>query len=150
MKVVEQTLMLLTLRERPIGIWILSSLTAIVGLFLFLSQNSPIDWFGLFCIIGANLMMFTSPEKTCRFDKHDNRVTFQQKGWLGTKMISCQINNITSIQVESLNLVGIQFYRLSLRLVKGERFYLTPVPSTDSQLLQKLASYIQQFLKLAN
>ncbi len=148
MKVVEQTLTLLTLQERPIGIWLLSIGTATVGLFIFISQNPPIDWFGLFCIIGANFMMFNSPVKTCRFDKHHNRVTFKQKGWLGTKMISCPINKITGIQVESLNFLGIQFYKLSLRLVEGEHFYLTPVPSTDSQLLQKLARYIQQFLRI--
>ena len=146
MKVVQQTFTLLTLRERPIGIWILSSLTAAVGLLIFISSSPPVDWFGFFCINCANLMMFGSPVKTCRFDKHQNTVTLKQKGWLGTQITSCPMNKITAVQVEPFTVVGIQFYRLSLSLLSGERFYLTPIPSTDSQLQQKLANYIRQFL----
>lgn len=146
MQVVQQTLRLLTLRERPIGLWILSIVTATVGLSIFISSNPPIDWFGLFCITCADLIVFISPVKTCRFDKYRNRVTLKQRGWLGTQVISCPIDEVTGVQVESLNVVGLQFYRLSLSLLEGKRFYLTPIPSTDSQLQQKLAKRIEQFL----
>lgn len=146
MKLVQQTFTLLTLRERPIGIWILSSFTAALGLLIFIAYNSPVDLLGLFCITCANLMMFGSPVKTCLFDKNRNRVTFKQKGWLGNKAISYPINKITGVQVEPINLLGIKFYRLSLRLLSGEQFYLTPIPTTDWKLQKKLASYIQQFL----
>lgn len=147
MKVVQQTFKLLTLQERPIGIWILSSFTGTIGFLIFIAYNPPLDWFGLFCITIANLMMFSSPTKTCQFDKELNCITFQQKGWLGTKVISCSINEVVDIKVESFNLVGIQFSRLSLKLLAGKNFYLTPIPSTDRYLYQRLAFCIQQFLK---
>ncbi len=147
MKVIQQTFTLLTLRERPVGIWMLSSFTAVLGLLVFISSNWPIDFFGFLCIVCANLMMFGSPVKTCRFDKHLNRVIFKQKGWLGTQVTGYSIDKITGVQVEESNLGGIRFYRLSLTLLSGQRFYLTPIPSTDWQLQQSLASDIQQFLK---
>ncbi len=84
--------------------------------------------------------------KTCRFDKHLNRVILKQKGWLGTQVTGYSIDKITDVQVEESNLGGIRFYRLTLTLLSGQRFYLTPIPSTDWQLQQSLASYIQQFL----
>ncbi|MFE1746565.1 hypothetical protein [Coleofasciculus sp. H7-2] len=146
MKVIQQTFTLLTLRERPVGIWMLSSFTAVLGLLVFISSNWPIDFFGLFCIVCANLMMFGSPVKSCRFDKHLNRVILKQKGWLGTQVTGYSIDKITGVQVEESNLGGIRFYRLSLTLLSGQRFYLTPIPSTDWELQQSLASYIQQFL----
>lgn len=150
MKVVQQNFTLLTLRDRPIGIWILSSLTAAVGLMIFISYDSPVDWLGLFCIICANLMMFGSPVKICRFDKHSNQVTLKQKGWLGTQVSRCPINKITGVHIEPISFVGIEFYRLSLKLLSGERFYITPIPSTDWKLQKQLASYIQQFLRFYN
>lgn len=146
MKVVQQTLTLLTLREHPVGLWLLSSLTAIIGLVIFLSANPPLDWFGLFCIFGADLIIFASPIKTCEFNKQRNSIIFQQKGWLGTKVISCPINQVRKIKIESVKLLGIKFYRLSLILLKRQRLYLTPIPSTDRQLQQNLADCIQQFL----
>jgi hypothetical protein len=146
MKVIQQTFTLLTLRERPVGIWMLSSFTAVLGLLVFISSNWPIDFFGMLCIVCANLMMFGSPVKTCRFDKHLNRVILKQKGWLGTQVTGYSIDKITGVQVEESNLGGIRFYRLSLTLLSGQRFYLTPIPSTDWQLQQSNARYIQQFL----
>lgn len=146
MKIIRQSFTLLTLQERPIGIWLLSSLTAALGLLIFISSNSPIDLFGLFCIICANFMMFGSPVKTCLFDKLRNQVRLEKKGWLGTQVIDYPINKITRVQVEPLRFLGIQFYRLSLTLLSGRRFYLTPIPSTDCKLQEKLASCIQQFL----
>jgi hypothetical protein len=147
MKIVQKTLTLLTLKESPMGIWGLSILTATLGLLIFLASISPIDYFGLFCIFCSNLMMFGSPVKICEFDKPSNRVTFKQKGWLGTQVISCKLNEIKKIHVEPLKIVGIQFYRLSLKLLKGKQLYLTPIPSTDWKKQEKLALHIQNFLR---
>ena len=146
MKVIQQTFTLLTLRERPVGVWILSGFTAVVGLFIFLSSNPPVDFFGLFCIACADFMIFGSPVKTCLFDKNINRVSFKQKGWLGTQIISYSLDKVAGVQVEKSNLIWIHFYRLSLRLVSGRRFYLTPIPSTDCKLQQSLADNIHEFL----
>ena len=148
MRVIQHTFTLLTLRERPITIWVLSGFTATIGLLIFISSTPPVDWFGLFCIICANLMMFGSPEKICSFDKLDDRVTFKQKGWLGIQCSHFPITKISLVEVEPLRLCGIQFYRLSLKLLTGEIFYLTPIPSTDDRLLQNLAGSIEEFIKL--
>ncbi|MEQ8999444.1 MAG: hypothetical protein RID53_23340 [Coleofasciculus sp. B1-GNL1-01] len=146
MKVVQQTVTLLTLKERPIGVWILSGLTAAIGLLIFLSSNSSIDWFGLVCIGLANGMMFGSPVKACQFDKQSNLVMFKQQGWLGSKVIRRPIDQVTEVQVEQLNLFGLKLYRLRLVLFSGALFYLTPIPSTDCRLQQHLARTIKQFL----
>lgn len=148
MQIIQRTFTLLTLRERPITIWILSSFTATIGLLIFISSEPPVDWFGLFCIICANLMMFGSPEKICLFDKSDNRVTFKQKGWLGIQHSHFPLTKISLVEVEPFKLFGIQFYRLNLKLLSGEIFYLTPIPSTDDRLLNNLAGSIQEFLRL--
>ncbi|HEY9871913.1 MAG TPA: hypothetical protein V6D12_00640 [Candidatus Obscuribacterales bacterium] len=147
MKVVQQTRTLLTLRERPVGIWMISSFTAILGLFIFIGFESPVDFFGFFCITCANLMMFGSPVKTCTFNKNLNWVTLKQKGWLGTQVSGCSIDKITGVQIQESQLVGTRFYRLSLNLESGQRFYLTLIPSTDCQLQEEMATYIRQFLR---
>ncbi|XWK89907.1 MAG: hypothetical protein U7127_07505 [Phormidium sp.] len=147
MRVIQRTFTSLTLRERPITIWVLSSFTATIGLLIFLSFHPPVDWFGFFCIICANFMMFGSPEKICLFHKSDNRVIFKQKGWLGIQHSYFPITKISLVEVEPLKLFGIQFYRLTLNLFSGERFYLTPIPSTDNQLLNNLADSIQEFIR---
>ena len=146
MKLVEQTRTLLTLRERPVGIWMLSGFTATLGLFIFISFESPVDFFGFFCIACANLMMFWSPVKTCIFNKNINRVTVKQKGWLGTQLNGYPLDQVTGIQVQESKLLGTRFYRLSLTIVPGQRFYITQIPSTDWKLQQKMANYIRQFL----
>lgn len=147
MRVIQRTFTSLTLRERPITIWILSSFTATIGLLIFISSLPPVDCFGFFCIICANLMMCGSPEKICLFDKSDNRVIFKQKGWLGIQHSYFPITKISLVEVEPFKLFGIQFYRLTLKLLSGEIFYLTPIPSTDNQLLQNLAGAIQEFIR---
>lgn len=147
MKVRSQTSTLLTLGERPVGLWLLSSFTAILGLFIFIAFESPFDWLGFGCIQGANLMMFGSPVRTCSFDKTIARITFQQKGWLGKRVKIYPLETLINVQVETSNWVGLRFYRLCLLLEPKERFYLTPIPSTDLKLVQNLANSIQQFLK---
>ncbi|GAC1472015.1 MAG: hypothetical protein NVSMB70_16700 [Chamaesiphon sp.] len=150
MKVVNQTNHLLALRERPVGIWMLSSFTAVLGLFIFISFEWPVDFFGFFCISCANLMMFWSPVKTCIFNKNYNWVTLKQKGWLGTQITSYSLDNVIDVQIQESRLVGTRFYRLSLILVSGQQFYLTRIPSTDWQLQQNTARYIRQFLSYSS
>ncbi len=146
MQVIQQSVTLLKLQERPIGIWMFSSFTAVLGLLIFISFESPVDWFGLLCIFLANLMMFWSPVKTCVFDKKLNRVTLKQQGWLGTKVIEYAINEIILIQVEESKLIGTIFYKIKLNLLSGKQFYLTKIPSTDWELQQKIANYVRAFL----
>ena len=147
MKVIQQTVSLLKLREYPLGIWLLSGFTATLGLFLFIGFTPPVDYFGLFCIICSDFMMFFSPVRTCTFDKNRNRLTFTQKSWLGTQIDDYSIDKVRDVQIEESNFVGTRFYRLSLRLVSGKRFYLTPIFSTDRQLQENLGSDIQKFLR---
>jgi len=147
MKVIQQTVTLLKLQERPVGIWFLSGFTATLGLFIFIGFNSPVDYFGLFCILCSDFMMFFSPVRTCILDKKLNRVTFTQKSWLGTQTKNYSIDKVTGIQVEESNFIGTHFYRLSLRLLSGKRFYLTPIFSTDRELQENIATDIRQFLQ---
>src|SRR6476661_6612326 len=100
MKVIQQTVTLLKLQELPIGIWLLSGFTATLGLFLFIAFTPPVDFFGFFCIICSNCMMFFSPVRTCTFDKKLNRFTFTQKSWLGTQIDDCSIDKVRDIQIE--------------------------------------------------
>ena len=150
MKVIQQTATLLKLRERPVGIWLLSAFTALIGLYLFIGYEPPVDLLGFGCITCANFMMFFSPVKTCIFNKNLNWVIFKQKGWLGTQVRSCSLEQVTDIKIEESNLIGTRFYRLLLMLGSGNRFYLTHVPSTDRNLQTTLANYIQRFIRTDN
>ncbi|AFZ15270.1 hypothetical protein Cri9333_4489 [Crinalium epipsammum PCC 9333] len=150
MNVVCTTPNLLKLRERPIGIWLISVFTALLGMLIFISFDSPIDYFGFLCIIFSNLMMFGSPVQTCIFNKDLNYVTLKHKGWLGTKIIAYPIDEIEEIKIQESRFVGTQFYRICLILISGKKFYLTQVPSTDWKLQKKLVQYIRQFLSYSS
>lgn len=139
---------LLTLKERPVGLWLLGGFTAILGLFIFLAFESPFDWLGLGGIWIANLIVFSSPVRTCRFDKTSQQITFTRKGWLGKKERIYPLERLVDVQVERSNWLGLRFYRLSLLIQPNERFYLIPVPSTDLKLVQNLANCIRTFVEL--
>jgi hypothetical protein len=147
MNVVQQTFTILILQEHPVGIWMISAFTASLGLFIFIAFDSPVDFFGFFCIACANCMMFGSPVKTFIFDKNINLMTVKQKGWLGTQVRSYSIDNITGIQIEKKTLLAAHFYRIRFTLRSGKRFYLTNVYSSDLKLQLKMANYIKSFLK---
>lgn len=147
MKIIRKSTTRLQLREHLIGVWILGGLLALLGLFLFISSEPPVDFAGGGCIAIANVMVLCSPVETCSFDKTRNRVTLRQQHWFSQRLHSETIDKIQEVQVEGFAVVGIRFYRIGLVLDSGQRLYLTQFPTTDRAIQQQLAQQVRQFLE---
>lgn len=147
MKIIRKSTTRLQLREHLIGIWMLGGFLALLGLFLFISSEPPIDFAGGGCIAIANVMILCSPVETCSFDKTCNQVTLRQQHWFSQRFHLETIDKIQEVQVEKSAIVGIKFYRVGLVLASGQRLYLTQFPTTDRAIQQQLAHQVRQFLK---
>jgi hypothetical protein len=148
MKIIRQSATRLQLREHLLGVWLLGGLLALLGLFIFISSEPPVDGIGGACIAIANVMILLSPIETCCFDKNLNRVIFQQRHCFSQRSSSAAMDRIQDIRVEKFAIAGLRFYRVGLVLVCGRRLYLTQFPTTDRSIQQLLASQIQGFLQV--
>jgi len=148
MQVVQRNSTQLTLRDRPVGIWLLSSFVAAIGLLLFIAYEPPIDFLGASCIVVADLVVLFAPVETCAFDKTLDRVALKRQGWIGTKVTERLIHQIVDAQVEEFVFLGNSFYRVNLVLLSGRRLYLNRFPSSDLKKQRELAGYICRFLNL--
>jgi len=147
MKIVRKSTTQLLLREHLIGVWMLGGFLALLGLFLFISSEPPVDFVGGGCIAIANVMILYSPVETCSFDKTCNQVTMRRQRWFSQRFRSETIDTIQEVQVERTAIVGIRFYRVGLVLASGQRLYLTQFPTTDRAIQQLLAYQVRQFLE---
>jgi len=148
MQVVQRTATKLTLRARPVGIWLLGSFVAAVGLLIFISYEPPIDLCGASCIVVADLAVLFAPVETCAFDKTLDRVALRRQGWMGTEVTERLIHKIADVEVEKFVFLGTSFYRVTLVLVSGLRLDLNRFPSTDLKMQREMAGYIRRFLHL--
>lgn len=148
MQVVQRTATKLILQARPLGIWLLGSFVAVLGLLIFISYESPVDFFGACCIVVADLAVLFAPVETCAFDKALDRVALKRQGWMGTEVTERLIHKIADVEVEKFVFLGTSFYRVTLVLVSGLRLDLNRFPSTDLKKQREMASYIRRFLKL--
>lgn len=147
MQVIQRTATKLMLRERPVGIWLLGSFVAALGLFIFISSEWPLDGFGAVCIVLADLAVLFAPLETCVFDTILDRVVFKQRGWLGTQVTQGLLHNISDVQVEKLIFLGTSFYQVNL-VLPGRPLYLNKFPRSDLNQQREIAGYIRRFLKL--
>jgi len=150
MQVVQRTSTQLTLRDRPVGIWLLGSFVAAIGLLIFISYEPPVDFFGASCIVVADLAILFAPVETCAFDKTLDRVILKRRGWMGTQVTERLIHKIVDAQVEEFVFLGTSFYRVNLVLISGRHLYLNRFPSSDLKKQRELAGYIRRFLNLYN
>lgn len=148
MQVVQRTSTQLTLRDRPVGIWLLGSFVAALGLLIFISCEPPVDFFGASCIVMADLAILFAPVETCAFDKTLNRVILTRQGWMGTAARERLVDKIVDAQVEEFVFLGTRFYRVNLVLISGKHLYLNRFPSSDLKQQKELAGYICRFLNL--
>jgi len=147
MKIIRKSTTRMQLREHLIGVWMLGGFLALLGLFLFISSEPPVDFAGGVCIAIANLMILCSPVETCSFDKTLNQVTVRQQHWFSQRLRSETIDEIQEVQVERSAIAGIRFYRVGLVLASGQQLYLTRFPTTDRTIQQLLAHQVRQFLE---
>ncbi|HEY9846468.1 MAG TPA: hypothetical protein V6D03_09745, partial [Candidatus Caenarcaniphilales bacterium] len=118
------------------------------GLLIFISYESPIDYFGASCIVLGNLGMVFAPVETCAFDKTLDRLVLKRQGWLGSQVSERLIHKIVAVQVQEYVFLGTSFYRISLVLVSGTHLPLNRFPSSDSKKQKQMAGYIRRFLAL--
>ncbi len=149
MKIVRMTPTQLTLKQRLLGAWCLAGFAFLIGLFLFIGYEFPVDWLGGACIAAGGLIQVLTPVETCTFDKHRQQVVFSRKHWLKRWVARYAIAQIAQVHVEQHVWVGTVFYRVSLLLESGQSLKLTRFPTTDLIQQQSLASSIRRFLRSA-
>ncbi len=148
MQVVHRTENTLTLRERPIVIWFLGGLIAALGLFIYISSEWPVDGFGAFCIVLADLAVLFAPVETCAFDKTLDQVVLKRQGWLGTQVTERLLHKISDVRVEESIFLGTHLYQVRLVLTSGRHLPVNWFPSSDLKQQREIAGYIRRFLKL--
>jgi hypothetical protein len=146
MKITQQTRSQLILRQQLLGAWLLSIFVSLLGIFLFIAYDSPVDWLGAFCIATGSLIKLFTPVEVCVFDKGAGRVVFKQQGWWKQRVTQYPIEQIIKVQVNRSVYVGTDFYSVALLTVSGSQLSLTKFPTTDVEKQEQLASSIRRFL----
>uniref|UniRef100_B8HVX1 DUF304 domain-containing protein n=1 Tax=Cyanothece sp. (strain PCC 7425 / ATCC 29141) TaxID=395961 RepID=B8HVX1_CYAP4 len=146
MKIIHQTTTQLILRQPLIGVRLLGSFMALLGLFLFIGYEAPVDWLGGSCVAIAGLIL-SAPTETFTFDKQAQQVILQRKRGLNSRVKCFPLQQIDQIRVDQSTLGGTRFYSLNLWMASGQRLALTKFPSTDVDLACTIASRIRRFLK---
>ena len=146
MKIIQHTPIRLTLQEHLVGVGVFGIGTALVGLLIFISFESPIDLLGSFCIAAASLIQVFSPKETCTFDKTVGRFTLEQKHWFRRRVKQHAIAQITGVRIEQRWVVGTPFYQIHLILDSGLKLPLTQSVSTDLSQQQTIAQSIRTFV----
>ncbi len=146
MKVLQHTSARLVIRERLLGIWLLSIATILTGIFMFFLFEPPVDWIGGFCIALGGIFAALTPTETFTFDKQAGYLTVRQKRLLSQHTTHHDISDILTVNVNRLEVLGTPFYRVSLQLVTGAEVTVTRTVSTDWQQQQKMVRHIRGFL----
>ncbi|MBW4552591.1 MAG: hypothetical protein KME35_16000 [Aphanocapsa sp. GSE-SYN-MK-11-07L] len=149
MKIVRATTTELKLKQQLLGAWGLSGFAFLVGLFLFVGYEFPVDWLGGGCIAAGGLIQALTPIETCTFDKYRQQVVFTRHHWLKRWVTRYAIAQIAQVRVEQHVWAGTVFYRVGLLLESGQSLALTRFPTTDLDQQQNLASSIRRFLRSA-
>ncbi len=142
MRIIQQDRTCLVLRQRLVGLRYLCGFAAILGLFLFLGYEFPVDGIGLVGLGAAGLgYQLTSPEVCCL-----NRATglMTLKNSLGQK--SYHLGQLQRVTVKKEVFLGTDFYRVYLQTQAGDDIALTRFPTTHSQQQLDLARAIHRFL----
>ncbi|NCJ07055.1 hypothetical protein GS597_11160 [Synechococcales cyanobacterium C] len=148
MNIIAYTPERLVVQEQLWGIWLLSLCTALIGFFMFMVFESPVDWFGGGCMAMASLMGVLTPTETCTFDLNQDSVTFTRQHWLKQYRWKHSIAEIRAVQVKHHRIAGTTFYRVILVLAGGQQRPISVSATTDSQRQQVIANQIDQFLRV--
>ena len=147
MKVIQHTAVRLTIQERLFGIALLSVATGCTGIFMFFLFEPPVDWIGAFCIALGSIFAMLAPTETLTFDKTQNSLMIHQRHLLRHRVAAQHsMVDVKAVEVNTVELLGTRFYRVSLRMASGRRLAVTRTISTDWQQQQRIVRHIRGFL----
>jgi hypothetical protein len=149
MNIIQRSPTRLTLKQHLLGVWCLAGFSVLLGLFLFISYQFPMDFLGLGCIVAGAMIKGLTPIETCIFDQQQQMMTLTHHHGLSRRIHRYQMSNITAVTVERRVLYKTHFYSVRLRLYPEKFLNLTQFPTTDCQQQQELAVTIRRFLNLA-
>ncbi len=146
MKVIQHTAVRLTIQEHLFGIALLGVITGCTGIFMFFLFEPPVDWLGAFCIALGSIFTTLAPTETLIFDKVQKSLMIHQRHLLSHKVAQYSIADVKTVEISGADILGTRFYRVSLKMVSGQRLALTRTISTDWQQQQKIVRHIRGFL----
>lgn len=146
MKVIHLTSVRLIVKETLFGLRILSFFTTMIGFYIFISFEPPVDLFGGFCIAIASLINVVSPTEICTFDRTLDRITIHRLRGFKQKISHYRMSAVQDVAIEENHVCGTPFYRIRLSLHSGERVPITQSVSTDMTVQKKLAQEISSFI----
>jgi hypothetical protein len=146
MKVLHHTAVQLTIQEHLFGIVLLSAATNCTGIFMFFLFEPPVDWIGAFCIALGSVFWVLAPTETLTFDKAQKSLVISQRRLFGDKITQYSILEVEAVEVNTVDMIGTRFYRISLKMTSGRRLAVTHTISTDWQQQQKIVRHIRGFL----
>lgn len=146
MKVLHHSSRCLVIQEKLLGIWLLSIVTGLTGVFIFFSFESPVDWLGAFCISLAWIFRLLTPVELYVFDRRSQSLRIEQQNVLGNKVTLYPISDCQGASVETIDILGTQFYRVNLQMFSGQKLTVTQTLSTDWKRQQNIVRHIRGFL----
>jgi hypothetical protein len=146
MKVLQHSSVCLVIQEKLLGIWLLSVMTGLTGVFIFFSFEPPVDWLGAFCIGIAWIFRFLAPTELYVFDRRSQSLRIEQRQILGNKIASYPISDFKDASIETIYVLGTRFYRVKLQMCSGQKLTITQTLSTDWKRQQRVLRHIRGFL----
>lgn len=158
MEILERTSTKLTLRHRPVGLWLIAgSLVLVVPCLLLLLGSTNrwlfyIPWFPflpILCILtGLFLFIFVSQVVICNFDKKADRVSLKRRRFLKTVFIENSLQDIIDIQLESTSWQNTERtnYQIIIFLKRGQVMPLHLWQNSDEKEKQSAVNIIRNFL----
>lgn len=159
MEILQKTPTLLTLRRRPVRLWIVATILMVVVPFLLLVTGFNNAWLfyiwwytllPIFLFILGLLLLNASIVVTCTFDKTLGKVTLKQKSLLKTKLVERSLRDILDVQIEttSWNRDSQATYEIVLFLRGGHTLCLNLAHTIGQRHKPQAVDVIREFLGL--
>jgi hypothetical protein len=146
MKVLHHSSRRLVIQEKLLGIWLLSIMTGLTGIFMFFLFEPPVDWLGAFCIGLAWAFRLLTPVELYTFDRRSQLLRVEQQNVLVNKVTSYPITDCQGVNIETIDVLGTRFYRVRLDMLSGQKLTVTQTLSTDWKRQQRIVRHIRGFL----
>ncbi|MCM1982185.1 hypothetical protein [Lyngbya confervoides] len=146
MKVIQANTVRLVVKENLLGLRLISACTTLIGFYIFISFEPPVDLFGGLCIAIASLINVLSPNEICTFDKTLDCLTLHQIRGLKQRTKHYPISQIRELSLQKVQIFGTAFYQIQLQFTSGEVLPLTQSMTTDCKRPREALENIQKFL----
>jgi hypothetical protein len=139
----------LTITERPYGLWFTGAMFSGFGLIMLLQGESPLAMGAIFFLIGAFLLL-NSPIVTASLDRTRNLLVLHSRSLIRRRTREILLTDLAHIEVQrSRGSRGGQNYRLAFVLYDGTVIPMTSYYSSGSGGKARQAEQMRQYLGLA-